>query len=67
MNSSTPIEVVHRIEDWPKRSGDEILERAGTDWHAFVNEGLELGQTVLHTNRGRVVWGPHGRQTRCSP
>jgi hypothetical protein len=31
MNSSTPIEVVHRIEDWPKRSGDEILERAGTD------------------------------------
>ena len=33
----------------------------------FVKEGLELGQKELHTNRGRVLWGLHWRQNRCSP
>ena len=34
---------------------------------SFVKEGLELRQKELHTNRGRVLWGPHWRQSRCSP
>ena len=33
----------------------------------FVKEGLELRQKELHTNRGRVLWGPHWRRNRCSP
>jgi hypothetical protein len=33
----------------------------------FVNERRELGQKASHTNRERVLWGPHWRQNRCSP
>lgn len=32
----------------------------------FVKGGLELSQSVLHTNRGRLLWGPHWRQNDCS-